>query len=164
MKQLSLMEAQRLNLSPFVDNGYWLGVKDGDPRAYALYMRHYSHRPRKNIGNYKIGGPGEKMILMTFNCDALFIWRKFRSMDGQPGISCAVFRNEGTVLSSTLICEAMKLAWQRWPGQRLFTYVNPHKVASRNPGYCFKMAGWRKCGMTAKRLLIFEAQPGMCSL
>jgi hypothetical protein len=28
------------------------------------------------------------------------------------------------------------------PG-RMYTYVNPAKIRSINPGYCFKQAGWR---------------------
>jgi hypothetical protein len=24
----------------------------------------------------------------------------------------------------------------------MFTYVDPRKIRSRNPGYCFKVAGW----------------------
>jgi len=63
-------------------------------------------------------------------------------------------------LSSELIRAAEVFAWDRWPGQRLYTYVNPRKVQSRNPGYCFLMAGWRKCGVTkTRRLIIFEKCP-----
>lgn len=45
---------------------------------------------------------------------------------------------------------------KKWPGERFYTYVNPKKVKSTNPGYCFMAAGWKKCGMTGKGLLIFE--------
>ena len=41
-----------------------------------------------------------------------------------------------------LIREAVKLAWAKWPNQRLYTYVNPRAIRSTNPGYCFQMAGW----------------------
>lgn len=52
----------------------------------------------------------------------------------------------------------MSLAWQKWPGERLYTYVNGGKVRSSNPGYCFLVAGWRKCGVTKdKGLIILEA-------
>ncbi|MGP2435463.1 hypothetical protein ACTUQ0_14750, partial [Listeria monocytogenes] len=66
----------------------------------------------------------------------------------------------GAGLSSLLIQSAMQMAWQRWPGQRLYTYVNPRKVASANPGYCFKQAGWRLCGITkSRKLLVLEFCP-----
>jgi hypothetical protein len=137
--------------------GHWVGVRDADPRALALARRHYSwheyrdHRPRR-----KFIGPGEYMCLLTADCDALFVWRKFISMDHQAGVNCAIFRNESTVLSSELITEAMILAWQCWPGERLYTYVNPRKVRSTNPGYCFKVAGWTVCGWSKSGLVILE--------
>jgi hypothetical protein len=34
------------------------------------------------------------------------------------------------------------------PG-RAFTYVDGSRVASQNPGYCFKCAGWRRVGVSA---------------
>ena len=40
------------------------------------------------------------------------------------------------------------------PGERMFTYVNPKLIRSANPGYCFKVCGWRICGVTKKRKLI----------
>lgn len=138
--------------------GYWYGVLDGDARARALFHRHYSYQPYKDGRSPKLFvGPGEKMVLMTPNCDALFIWRKFISGDGQQGVNCSVFRNESPVLSSTLILEAEVYAWERWPGERLYTYINVRAIKSRNPGYCFKQAGWRYCGVTKwNRLHILE--------
>ncbi|MBB6050723.1 hypothetical protein HNQ39_002514 [Armatimonas rosea] len=70
-----------------------------------------------------------------------------------------MFRNEGTTRSSDLIGEAMQWAWQRWPGERFYTYVNPTKIASPNPGYCFLSAGWQRCGITHKGLLVLECLP-----
>ncbi len=138
----------------------WIPIKDADERALSLLKRHYSwreyrdHRPRR-----KFVGPGEYLALLTPACDALFIWRKFRSMDNQTGVNCSAFHNEGPTLSSTLIKAACTLAWQRWPGARLYTYVNPYKIRSTNPGYCFKKAGWRACGHTKRGLVILERLP-----
>ena len=140
----------------------WYGIRDGDERARYLVNRHYSaihykdgRKPKKFIG------PGEYMALMTTDCKALFVWRKWRNPDGNEGIYCVIFRNEGPHLSSELILEAEQLAWQRWPGQRLYTYINPTRVQSSNPGYCFKCADWRACGVTkVNRLLILEKIAG----
>src|SRR3990172_7654561 len=96
------------------------------------------------------------MLLLTLNCDALFAWRKFIDMSGQVGINCSVFRNESPILSSTLILEAERHAWARWPGQRLYTYVKAAAIRSTNPGYCYQIAGWSKCGKTKSGLLILE--------
>lgn len=135
----------------------WFSIRDGDPIGQAMVNRHYSARHYKDGRNVKLFvGPGEKMVLLTADSMALFVWRKFISDDGQIGVNCAVFRNEGPVLSSILILEAEQLAWQRWPGERLYTYVNPHKIKSANPGYCFKKAGWSICGKSKRGLIILE--------
>ena len=145
---------------------YWIPVKDGDPRARALYRRHYSsqmadHKAVRNRLNPRLFmGPGEKMVLLTLRCDALFLWRRFIDDSGQQGVNCAAFRNESDILSSTLIVEAMEWAWGRWPGERLYTYVNAARIQSSNPGYCFLMAGWLKYGKTKAGLDILEYWTG----
>lgn len=134
----------------------WFAVRDGDADARAIFHRHYSYKPYADGREPKLFvGPGEKMVLRHGTGRALFIWRKFICGDGQEGVNCAVFRNEGAGLSSRLIGEADAMADARWPEQRHFTYVNPRKVESENPGYCFLMAGWRRVGITkCNRLLI----------
>lgn len=149
-----------------IKNINWLGVKDGDPRAFALFRRHYSYTPyqdgrRQNTAyrnRHLICGPGEKMVLINQDATALFVWRKFVSGDGEIGVNCAVFRNESDVLSSVLILEAEKLARRRWGNKvRFYTYVNPREIKSDNPGYCFIKAGWRRCGQTkVNKLIILE--------
>ena len=154
-----------------VVDAVWLPVKDGNDTGLELFRRHYSYRKSRDQyemfnqarnRNMKLFvGPGEKLVLLTPDRRALFVWRKFISMDHQDGVNCAVFRNEGSSagIASDLIRTADQIAWERWPGQRLYTYVDPDKVKSRNPGYCFIMAGWRKCGVTKSGLLIFECVP-----
>lgn len=147
----------------------WLPIKDGDERAAWLYARHYSahayadgRRGRYGYRNrFLIVGPGEKLLLLTPDCLALFAWRRFLDRSGQQGVNCAIFRNEGAfggaVRSSALILVAEGFARQKWGGVRLYTYVNAGRVQSSNPGYCFQVAGWRRCGVTKRNgLLIFE--------
>lgn len=146
----------------------WLPSSDGDPRAYALMKRHYSFQPyrdgrrsnHRNPNRFLFVGPGEKMVLLTRQCDALFVWRKFIDKSGRKGVNCAVFHNESSTLSSALILEAEQLAWARWPGETLYTYVDPRKVKSRNPGYCFECAGWVKDGTTGSKLIVLIKRPG----
>jgi len=147
---------------PFlIAESIWIETRDANPTARTLFRRHYSYRPYRDGRNpAKFVGPGEYMALLTPDARALFVWRKFISLDRQTGVNCSVFRNEGPTLSSDLIREAMRLAWERWPGERLYTYVNPRKILSANPGYCFLKAGWRRCGVTkCRRLLILEVLP-----
>ncbi len=139
----------------------WFDVRDGNATARGIFDRHYSrHHYKDGRDQSRFVGPGERLVLLTPCARALFVWRKFLSKDEQPGVNCAVFRNEGAGLASDLILAAMAHAWRRWPGERLYTYVNPRKVASRNPGYCFLVAGWRRCGVTkTRKLLVLEALP-----
>ncbi len=158
---------------PLFDMGnVWRIVPDGYPPAARLYRRHYScyqyKDNRRDDPNYRnrnlILGPGEKMLLMTPADDAVFAWRKFIDDSGQTGINCAVFRNESVHLASWLIEQAVELAWQRWPDERLYTTVNPTAIKSTNPGFCYKKAGWRNCGITkTNKLIILERLPNEVS-
>ena len=101
-------------------------------------------------------------MLLTSDCRALFVWRRFIELgQTQPrGIYCAVFRREGGPhLASDMILQAERWAWERWPGQRLYTHVNPRRIQSPNPGYCFKMAGWSVCRRTTKGWPELEKRP-----
>lgn len=132
---------------------HWIGVLDGDPRAVALYRRHYSCRnPLIDYVRYGFSGKGESMVLLTLDCSALWCWRKVED----EGIYCSVFRNEGGILSSELVAEADILAWDRWEDDRHFTHVNSREV--KGDGKCFKAAGWHKLKKRTKKqnLIILE--------
>lgn len=136
----------------------WVQIKDGNPIGLALFNRHYSKYHYKDGRKpTRFVGPGERIVLITPNGDALFVWRKFFDKSGQLGINCSVFRNESSILSSKLILEAEEWAKKKWSGERFYTYVNTKKINSSNPGYCFKCAGWEICGITkVNKLLILE--------
>jgi len=144
-------------------DGHWLPSHHADPRAIALYLRHYSaRRYRDGRPRRQFCPPGEKPVLLTVACDAVFVWHRpvLPRRSGQVGVCCTLFRNESPVLSSDLIREATTYAQRRWPSERLFTYVADRKIQSPNPGYCFKQAGWRRCGASADgRLTILELLP-----
>lgn len=142
----------------------WFSVSRADPRLYALYKRHYSadkNAPWRRPGNTECSGPGTPLCLLTVAGDAGFIWLRKTAprLDGQEGVCCTLFRNEGPYLSSELIREADQLAWARWPGARLFTYIDPRRVASGAPGWCFIRARWRRVGQSRRGLLLFEKLP-----
>lgn len=128
---------------------HWRQTRDGDPVALRLYERHYSARAYADGRERRLFvGPGEKLVLVAHDDTAMFVWRRFISMDDQVGICCSVFRNEGPALASHLITEADAIADARWPGERHFTYVAPRRIRSTNPGFCFLAAGWRRAGHT----------------
>jgi hypothetical protein len=142
----------------------WWITKDGDDVARTFFDRHYSrYRYRDGRSPRQFIGPGEKIVLRTWDCDALWVWRRFkddcideRTGEGQAGVNCAVFRNESRTLASELVREADAVADFAWPGLRHYTYVKADAIRSTNPGCCFKVAGWRECGRTRGGLLVLE--------
>lgn len=185
MIQPHILLGRQTDAERMPDQSPWIDVPDGTPEAMELFRRHYSFNRRRDqmslsfcVGrNRNAGlfvGPGEKLVLLLPG--ALFIWRKFRRADGQQGVNCAAFRNESPVRASELILAAEVHAWDRWPGERLYTYVNDRRIRkTRTPGRCFLKAGWRyvrdsETGKPARtkwnRLLILEklaqADDGVC--
>lgn len=147
-----------LQTIPLGTSNNWIEIKDGNLIAAELFSRHYSkhHYTDKRHTN-RFVGPGERVVLLSRCHRALLVWKKFRSLDNQSGISCSIFRNESNIKSSTLLLEAEAFVLSKWPDRRLYTYVNPRKISSKNPGYCFKVAGWKFCGITkARKLHILE--------
>jgi len=79
----------------------------------------------------------------------------------------SLFRNEGPILSSELILEAVAITrWfktykETWivdpePELGMITFVDHTQVRSRNPGYCYKKAGFKKVGKTQSGKLAFQ--------
>jgi hypothetical protein len=111
-----------------------------------LADRHYS---RRTVGARQFLYSGRKIVIRDALGLVLFGWMfpdPDKRMDGQVGYNCAIFRNESQRRSSEIILECEQIALNKWGPNRVYTYVNPKKIRSANPGYCFKMAGWRKCG------------------
>lgn len=142
----------------------WFRTKDGDRALIAVYEKHYSsyHYKDGRIRTQCIG-PGEVIALSTWERDAFFVWRNFiddcideRTGERQAGVNNAIFANHSKHLSSELIRQACAVANVAWPNQRRYTYVDPKKIKSTNPGFCYLKAGWNRCGKTKSGLLILE--------
>lgn len=114
-----------------------------DPELAALADRHYS---RRTVGSPQFTPPGKQRVLRDPYGQWVFVWLhqrpEFRD-DNQVGYCCSIFRNESNRLSSEIILQAEAFIAAEWGAARMFTYVRPTAVRSTNPGYCFKMAGWR---------------------
>lgn len=144
-------------LLPFTDG--LVVTNQFDAECSMLADRHYS---RRTVGARQFMYSGRKIVLRNQDCSVVFGWlwpRDDMRMDGQTGYQCAIFRNESTRRSSEIILEAETFAFSRWGPNRLYTYVQPDKIASVNPGYCFKVAGWkflRRSADGSKHLLVKE--------
>ncbi len=113
-----------------------------DPESVMLADRHYSRQKR---GTNQFMPPGRTMILRSAEGDVVFgwLWQDKRD-DGQIGYNCSIFRNESGRLSSAIILEAERKVIAEWGENRGFTYINPSEIKNqKNPGYCFKCAGWK---------------------
>ena len=158
-----------MNTQPFLIGDGWIEVLDGNDTALDIFTRHYSFKEDRRDGRRRsklICGPGYKLLLITADAGALCVWRKEEHrFDEQVGVNCAIYRRESGPVASVMLRDAMRLAWLRWPGERLFTFVDPSEVpptirAGRPSwGHCFYLAGWRFAGVTRKRLHILEALP-----
>jgi hypothetical protein len=135
-----------------------------DDECRQLADRHYS---RRTIGARQFAYSGRKLVLRNTEGSVLWVWMypdPSMRMDGQEGYNNAIFRNESDRKSSEIILEAEWHAIKKWGPNRAYTYIDPDKVKSRNPGYCFKCAGWRFVRLSAggKHLLekTLEGEPG----
>ena len=119
-----------------------------DRECAQLADRHYS---RRTVGARQFLYSGRKLVLR--DADGLIVWGWMwpdpeMRMDGQVGYNNAIFRNESSRRSSEIIFEAEQHAISYWGPSRMYTYIDPAKVKSSNPGYCFLMAGWHKHGLS----------------
>lgn len=134
---------------------HWTRVTKFEPAAVKLADGHYS---RRKPGSWQFMPPGQTIVLLTFDGLAVFGWWRphpnagIKQMNGLDGWTCTIFRNLGPTLSSELILDAeLALAGRECGPDGLLTYVCDGKIRSPNPGYCFKMAGYRVSGRSADR-------------
>lgn len=66
-----------------------------------------------------------------------------------PGTYLALISTDKTAVWVT--------SWPRYLG--MITFIDPRKVRSTNPGCCYRKAGFRRVGRTAKGLLTFQLIP-----
>ena len=132
----------------------WRVIGKFNPIAAKLADLHYS---RRKIGSPQFMPPGQTLILLSEDEQAIFGWWRphpdagLKAMNGRDGWTCTIFRNVGGRLSSQLIlaAEDILLARHDVGPDGLMTYVWDAKVRSVNPGYCFKRAGYRAIGRSA---------------
>ena len=127
-------------LLPFTDELVVTTPYDGEMSMLA--DRHYS---RRTVGARQFLNNGRKIVIRNTEGTILFGWiwpQDGMRFDDQTGFNCAIFRNESTRRSSDVILECERIAFEKWGLNRMYTYVDPSKIASVNPGYCFKVAGW----------------------
>jgi hypothetical protein len=144
----------------------WCLSHRADRRAAALADRHYT---RQTVGSAQFVPPGRCLVLLTPDADALWVtsWPDARYVKHAwaGAWMCSLFRNEAPsrYLSSTLIREAVaatRAYFGKPPLLGMVTFVDPSCVrAKRDPGRCYRRAGFRPVGTTKSGLIALQLLP-----
>lgn len=130
----------------------WVVVPKFDRRAAALADGHYS---RRKVGSPQFMPPGQTLVLLSTDGLQVFGWWRphprsgIRAMNGLDGWTCSIYRRVAGERASSAILAAELALVESGRGcgpDGLLTYVWDAKVASANPGYCFKVAGYHVAG------------------
>jgi hypothetical protein len=137
-----------------------------DPPARAVADRHYN---RQKVGSPQFVPPGRCVVLRTPDADAVWVtsWPFAEYVKhAWPGAwVCSAFRNEAPdrYLSSDLVREAVAATlwiWPEPPSLGMVTFVNRDKTRrKRDPGRCFRKAGFVPCGETKGGLVALQLLP-----
>ena len=140
----------------------WYLSSSIDPRARVLADRHYS---RQKPGSRRFVAPGRCIVLLTDTSDALWasLWQRYAKHAWPDAWVCSLFRNESARLSSHLITEAVavtRFIWGEPPAQGFVTFVDSGQVnRRRDPGHCYRKAGWHEVGRTRSGLIVLQLLP-----
>ena len=163
----------------------WLLSSSSDPEALAVvdglgqFRQFGPHYSRRTPGSRTFTGVGQEIVLLS-DCGRA-VWAVVRQKTpsargtgasrGRLGVSDAkpryiwrnmMFRNLGAGLSSDLIRSATERTYEEWtkrygalPEGRLRTEIGIQSVSSKNPGYCYKVAGWTVDRIVRGKLYLF---------
>lgn len=133
-----------------------------DPSALPLADRHYN---RQRPGTPQFVPPGRCLVLLTDDRTALWVtsWPRYAQHLWAGAWCNTLFRNENPrAVSSALIRRAVAHTRSHFgpaPEIGIVTFVDPTKVVSTNPGYCYLVAGFVHEGWTAKGLRVLRMAP-----
>ena len=124
-----------------------------DPVARVLADRHYN---RQSIGAPNFVPPGRCLVLINEDATAFWVtswpFAEYVRHAWAGAWMCTAFRNEGSTLSSLLIRDAVAVTRYYWgnpPSWGMVTFVDATKTRrKRDPGRCYRRAGFKPCGMT----------------
>ncbi len=152
-----------------------LSLVDGTGR----WQGHGPHYSRRTPGSKTFTGVGREVVLVTEDETAVWavVLQKTPAARGTGGSRGRkgradtntrwiwrnmLFRNLGPHLSSDLIRTATIETYRHWvnkyealPDVRLRTEIGIKAVKSRNPGYCYKCAGWGEGRVVRGKLYLY---------
>lgn len=144
----------------------WRLSHRADIYALPLADRHYN---RQKPGTPQFVPPGRCMVLLSENADALWVtsWPFAEYVKhAWPGAWVnSLFRSEaqGYLLSSDLIREAVAITRSFYgdaPPLGMVSFINTQKTKhKRDPGRCYRKAGFKHVGYTKKGLVVMQMLP-----
>lgn len=142
----------------------WRLSDRADSAALPLADRHYN---RRKPGSPQFVPPGRCLVLLTQDRTALWVtswpFAQFVLHEWGGAWVNSLFRNEGPALSSELIRHAVAHTRDRWPlvpALGMVTFIDASKVRrKRDPGRCYRKAGFRHVGFTQGGLYAFQMLP-----
>ncbi len=142
----------------------WNRSYRADVDARLIADRHYN---RQSIGAAQFVPPGRCLVLVIPDA-ALWVtswpFAEFVKHAWAGAWVCSAFRNErrDLYLSSDLIIEAVAATLSVWqpPALGMITFVDRDKTRrKRDPGRCYRRAGFREVGETAGGLVALQMLP-----
>jgi hypothetical protein len=135
-----------------------------DPAALPLADRHYN---RRAVGSPQFVPPGRNVCLLSECGRALWVtsypFAEYVRHAWAGAWVNSLFRNEGAGLSSELIREAVAATRAHYgepPELGMVTFVDADKTRrKRDPGRCYRKAGFRHVGFTKGGLWAFQMLP-----
>jgi hypothetical protein len=136
-----------------------------DPVTRDLADRHYN---RQNVGAAQFVPPGSCLVFRTEAGDAAWVtsWpiAEYVQHAWAGAWVNSLFRNENRAnLSSELIREAVSATLAHWPQPPplgIVSFVDATKTRrKRDPGRCYRRAGFRHVGFTQGGLWVFQMLP-----
>lgn len=142
----------------------WIRSHKFDMRALPLADRHYN---RRKVGSPQFVPPGRSVVLLSEDERALWVtswpFAEYVRHAWAGAWVNSLFRNEGAGLSSELIREAIAATLSFWPEPPrlgIITFVDSEKTRrKRDPGRCYRRAGFKHVGFTAGGLWAFQLLP-----
>lgn len=142
----------------------WLVSHRFDAEVLPLADRHYN---RRAVGSDQFVPPGRCLVFKTRCRRAVWVtsWPYPQFVrHAWPGAWVnSIFRSEGAGLASDLIREAVaatRACWPHVPDLGMVTFVDASKVRhKRDPGRCYRKAGFRHVGFTKGGLWAFQMLP-----
>ena len=140
----------------------WEISNRADKRALKLADRHYN---RQKPGTPQFVPPGRCIVLWQKGSVWVTSWpfAQYVKHAWAGAWVNSLFRRESGELASGLIRQAVGITRHIWPDVPelgIVTFVNTSKVRrKRDPGRCYKKAGFRCVSKTKRGLLVFQMLP-----